>query len=202
MKAAVNDPHFADIHFQLGDNVTIHAHRVLLSARSDYFHTIFEAAFKERGQSFIPLQDIKEDVFTPLLTYLYTNEIDITGENIVDLLLCSDRFLVHDMKSVSIFRISIKYNRLIVYYTLQRVEKELEDAMDLENVVDLLMISDQTSTPRLRKACVSMLVDNMDFVKSRGLLADLRKVSATLVRELDYLMTKKYMTKPGELLAH
>jgi len=100
MREAINDNRFSDIVFELDEKASIHAHKIMLCARSEYFSTIFEAAFAERRQSTIALKEIKLSSFVDLLNYLYTNEIEANSDNFVDLILASDRFLAHDMKLV------------------------------------------------------------------------------------------------------
>ena len=81
------------------------------------------------------MHEIDGDSFSRLLEYIYTNEIDINEDNFLQLLLCADRFLASDMKL--------------------RIEQLLEEAMQNENVVDLLLLSERAATPRLRKACIN-----------------------------------------------
>jgi hypothetical protein len=71
--------------------------------------------------------------------------------------------------------------------------------MDASNVVDLLLLSERTSTTRLRKACINFITNSLSDVRGQGSLKDLR-VFPNLLREIDFLASKRGLASPGELL--
>lgn len=135
MRSSLEDDRFADLVWQLDDGSQVTSHKLLLTARCEYFGAILGSAFKEAGSSNISMHEISKDTFSLLLSYIYSNEVNVSEENFLELLLCADRFLATDMKL--------------------RVEQILEEAMQPENVCDLLLLSERASSPRLRKACVN-----------------------------------------------
>jgi len=72
--------------------------------------------------------------------------------------------------------------------------------MELENVVDLLLLSERASTSRLKKACIDLVVSKIDQTSTKAVVKDLRSVSTNLVREIDYVCTKRHILKPGEVM--
>src|SRR5690606_16973170 len=50
MLAMVAEPEYADLACKLDDGATVPAHRVVLSARCEYFRTIFECGFQEANK--------------------------------------------------------------------------------------------------------------------------------------------------------
>ena len=100
MKTAVNAKEFADIEFLLGDGQSIYAHKMILTARSDYFRTIFKGGFVESEQAKVDLREIDSSIFLTLLGFIYTNEITVKSDDIVNVLLAAGRFLLDDLKQV------------------------------------------------------------------------------------------------------
>jgi len=162
----------SDVTFTLSDNTTINAHKIILTARSDYFRTTFEGSFKESGLTQVNVREIDRNIFLELLRFMYTNDISEQDDLIVDILEASGRFLLDDLK--------------------QKIEKQLESQIDTENVLDLLTISEATHTPKLRKACTLFLVDNLKNVKNIQLLNDHKFNSVSVIKRIEFLYKKKY----------
>jgi hypothetical protein len=135
MQMSLEDDRFADIFWQMDDGTEVPAHKILLTSRCEYFNAIFGSAFKENNSDRISMHEVGKDSFTHLLQYIYTNDVNVSEENFLELLLCADRFLAADMKL--------------------RIEQTLEEAMSSENVCDLLLLSERASAPRLRKAAMN-----------------------------------------------
>ena len=49
MRTAFEDTRYADIRFRLDDGSEVRSHKLLLTARCEYFNTIFASSFKENG---------------------------------------------------------------------------------------------------------------------------------------------------------
>jgi len=179
MQEAIASPHFADVEFKLTDGTTVPAHKIILAARCDYFKTIFDSSFKESSQQMIKMLEIPQNTFAELLRYIYTNLTCIDPDQVVDVLLAADRFLIEDLKV--------------------RIEKDLEKERAIETIADLLLISDQASSPRLKKSCIEFIVQDFDsFRKSEG-FKRLQQDAPVLLRHIDFMSTKRNKTKPGAL---
>lgn len=115
-----------------GISTHIYAHKAILFTRSDYFRVILNpnSAFSERGKSsfkFPEITQVTNDFFDhqllfscvqfsnvhffffqetllELIRFLYTNTVpQLDEDNVVDLLMGADRFLIDDLKSVHFF---------------------------------------------------------------------------------------------------
>ncbi|XP_014663237.1 PREDICTED: kelch-like protein 5 [Priapulus caudatus] len=64
----------------------IHAHRIVLSAASDYFAAMFTSDVREAQQEEVPLKDVDSDSVLALVEYCYTGQIDLREDNVENLL--------------------------------------------------------------------------------------------------------------------
>ena len=177
---AVDEEKFADFTL-FANGERIHSHRLILHARCDYFATLFTSAFTDSTSSQLDLPNLGKEQLVALLIYLYTNSTEhVDSDNIVDLLHSSDRFLVEDLK--------------------QAIEFRLEQAIDDESVVDALLISESTATPRLRNACLSKILGNLEQFKASSGIKKLRETLPTMLREIDYIATKRGLISAGSLI--
>lgn len=68
------------------DHHKYNAHKVVLSACSDYFKAMFNTNMLEGNNNIVTLYDISAMAFHSILDYLYTSEIELTDENVQDVL--------------------------------------------------------------------------------------------------------------------
>jgi hypothetical protein len=172
MLSYLNNKEHADIIFTLSDESQVHAHKIVLTSRSDYFRTIFESNFRESDQTHISMKDIDRSTFLELLRFMYTNDVSDIGDQVVDILIASGRFLLDDLK--------------------KKIERQLEDQLDMENTVQLLILSESAHTPKLRKASINNLVDHLLDLKDSPTLKDLGKNSPNTIKHIEFLYRKKY----------
>ncbi len=87
----------SDITFQVGE-FSIKAHRVVLSARSHYFRTLFRGGFAESYMSTVPVEDVEADVFECMLRFLYTAaRVLVTENNVVKLIRLANRYAIPEL---------------------------------------------------------------------------------------------------------
>jgi sugar lactone lactonase YvrE len=73
----------------------VHAHRGLLSARCEYFRSMFGAGFKEGDSSAdIPIKGTSSAAFKALLKYLYTDNMEVDDAVLFDLASLCDQYRV------------------------------------------------------------------------------------------------------------
>jgi len=72
-RSLLNSKRYSDIIFLIGDK-RIHAHRCILSIRSEYFYKLLEGAMKEKVMPEIKLEEQYES-FMLMIEYLYTDTI-------------------------------------------------------------------------------------------------------------------------------
>ena len=74
------------------------AHRNVLAASSAYFLGLFTSDMKERRQCEVRLEGFKSSVMEALLNFIYTGEVEITQENVKELVFSGDYLLIDDLK--------------------------------------------------------------------------------------------------------
>ena len=86
---------FIDVRLKVGEDEFV-AHRIVLAANSDYFHTMFAHGMKESNQEVIELEDenISSGAFKIVLDSMYNGEINVNDENVCEVLLAADHLQV------------------------------------------------------------------------------------------------------------
>ncbi|CAH1390251.1 unnamed protein product [Nezara viridula] len=69
---------YSDVSFKV-DNETIHAHKVVLAACSDYFRALLYGGMKESQQSEIEIIGTNVNAFKSLLKYIYTGKLSLSS---------------------------------------------------------------------------------------------------------------------------
>ena len=77
---------FCDITFVINKKRKLKAHRAVLTAFSSYFEALLGSNWDDGKQDEVELQGIDEAVFTALVEFAYSGRIQITPENVQDLL--------------------------------------------------------------------------------------------------------------------
>ncbi|XP_046564407.1 BTB/POZ domain-containing protein 2-like [Haliotis rubra] len=84
---------YCDVHFRVGKReTTVRAHRYVLISRSCVFEAMLCGPLAERDA--IRISDVDADTFSELLTYLYTNDVHLTPENVTGLLYLAKKYAV------------------------------------------------------------------------------------------------------------
>ena len=68
--------------FRLLDGSVLQAHRVVLSACSDYFRAMFTDPMRERTQEEIQLSGVQAQGLELVLDYIYTSKLSLTLANV------------------------------------------------------------------------------------------------------------------------
>ncbi|XP_002734502.1 actin-binding protein IPP-like [Saccoglossus kowalevskii] len=80
---------FCDVQFIVGKDV-YHCHRVVMSACSPYFNVMFSGGLSETSKSEVDIHEIHSSIFKVLLDFIYTGEVEVTSENVQELLSAAD----------------------------------------------------------------------------------------------------------------
>lgn len=73
------------------------AHRLVLSAASEYFSAMFTGNLRESGESEVTLTDVNGDVLQGLVNYCYTGTIEIREDNVETLLATACLMQLHEV---------------------------------------------------------------------------------------------------------
>jgi DNA-binding beta-propeller fold protein YncE len=84
---------FHDVWFVVEEE-RIPSHRCLLSARCEYFRSMFGAGFKEGNSDEIYIKDTSSAAFKALLKYLYTDNMEVDDAAVFDLANLCDQYRV------------------------------------------------------------------------------------------------------------
>ena len=82
-----------DITIKAG-NVTICAHRLVLSYFSRFFKAMFQTNMKERYQDVVVIKEFDGHLLKELIDFMYTDQISLNNENVMELLATAD-YLQH-----------------------------------------------------------------------------------------------------------
>ncbi|ELU08836.1 hypothetical protein CAPTEDRAFT_81395, partial [Capitella teleta] len=87
-----------DVTLKLPDDSTIPCHKLILIAASQYFEHMFQSGFKESVEQEVELKFSDADTIRMLVEYIYSNEIEITEDNVETLVDASELLLLEDLK--------------------------------------------------------------------------------------------------------
>lgn len=108
------------------------AHKMILASRSSIFAALFDTVNEERlrNPSHIDVKDIKPEVMTEVLRYIYTNEVHNISMYAKDLLYAADEFDLGNLREMC--------------------EMELCENITPENAYDVLTLATKIKAERLR----------------------------------------------------
>jgi len=113
---------FADVTFLVGKEL-FPAHKVILSARSNYFHALFSNRMQSLSSGPIEL-DIDPIIFSVILKWIYTDEIDLTS-----LVIENER-----LENSFAWQLWMSSNYLCLHSLLSVVEQHLITSLSCDNV--------------------------------------------------------------------
>ncbi|KAK1945100.1 Cinnamoyl-CoA reductase 1 [Phytophthora citrophthora] len=133
----------SDLQFLVKGHIApINAHKVVLFFRNSYFKNMFGSATSQTAV--IEVDNCSYEVFSILLRFLYTGKVDITADVAEELLRASSFYCVYELQ--------------------KRTEAFLSGQICVENVVDLLTLSEECNADDLKKNCVPFLMRHIHEV--------------------------------------
>ncbi|KAM0929655.1 hypothetical protein ACQ4PT_001669 [Festuca glaucescens] len=161
----------ADVQLRVGRE-TFSAHRSVLAARSPVFKTQFFGPMKESAiTNVIPIHDIEADVFSALLTFMYTDalpDMDQQEEHAMSqhMLVAADRYGLDRLKLIC--------------------ADKLTSGIDTSSVATILVLADRHHCSDLKAACFVFLGEatNLDeAIESEGFEL-LTKTSPGVIKDI------------------
>ena len=110
-----------------GEHV-FHAHKYVLSKKSDVFEAMFRCDMLESKSNFVKIEDVPIRAMASLLRYIYTDLVlYVADSKYLDLMKAADKYQILDLKAVCEYKI-------------------LEDELTVENAFEVLAAADQSNT--------------------------------------------------------
>ncbi|XP_042903333.1 speckle-type POZ protein B-like isoform X3 [Parasteatoda tepidariorum] len=135
----LNDKH-SDVKLKTRDKI-IAAHKCLLSARSPVFSKMFDQDMLETQTGIVDIPDVESDTLQSFLEFLYTDTITHTDyEKLLKLMFVADRYQVDYLKT--------------------RCSIILMSKVSLENVCEVVSVSDMVNQPSLKLCAVNFIKEN------------------------------------------
>ncbi|XP_048266273.1 RCC1 and BTB domain-containing protein 1 isoform X3 [Bombus terrestris] len=122
----------------------IHVHKAVLKIRCHYFRTMFQEHWVENSQSIIEHEQFSYDVYKTFLKYLYTNEVELSQENALELLDLANAYSENQLKR----------------HCIQMINKKIT----VKNVAYLYSISIQYNAKELEEYCFKFALNHMTAV--------------------------------------
>lgn len=145
LKELLNENKFVDCTLKVGDR-SFPCHRLIMAACSPYFRDIF---FTEDGKEVentkeVVLEDVNPSILDMIIQYLYSAEIDLTDDNVQDIIAVANRFQIP-----SVFTVCVNY---------------LQKKLTMGNCLAIFRLGLMISCPRLAVAARNYVADRFEFL--------------------------------------
>jgi speckle-type POZ protein len=134
---------YSDVVLSVGQS-RIHAHKLVLSAHSNYFATMFNSDFRESKQEVVTIQD-DESHFKQMIKIFYTNDTsELNFDMAMHLIVLANKYLVDDL--------------------ILTCQKIILENMTVDNCLDVLLVADSIASKQFRNRCASYISTNIKSV--------------------------------------
>ncbi|KAF9373568.1 hypothetical protein CPC16_001795 [Podila verticillata] len=142
----VNSPVGSDVRLIVGEEkVVMHAHSLILQARSTYFTRALSSDWKEASQGVIHKPNIRPAVFERVLQYIYGGRLMLDDAIVMDLIKAADELCMEDL--------------------LHGCERHALTTICRDNVLDLVHLASQHNLSQLKAECLDFIASNIDHLK-------------------------------------
>ncbi|XP_058479462.1 kelch-like protein 41b [Solea solea] len=143
LKELLKENKFVDCNLKVGDR-SFPCHRLIMAACSPYFRDVF---FTEDGKEVentheVVLEDVNPSILDMIIQYLYSAEIDLTDDNVQDIIAVANRFQIP-----SVFTVCVNY---------------LQKKISLSNCMAIFRMGLVLSCPRLAVAARNYIADRFE----------------------------------------
>ncbi|XP_059184010.1 kelch-like protein 41b [Centropristis striata] len=145
LKELLNENRFVDCTLKVGDR-SFPCHRLIMAACSPYFREIF---FTEEGKEAentkeVVLEEVNPAILDMIIQYLYSAEIDLTDDNVQDIIAVANRFQIP-----SVFTVCVNY---------------LQKKLSVGNAMAIFRMGLVLSCPRLAVAARNFIADRFELL--------------------------------------
>jgi len=157
-----NDKEFSDVMVKCG-GTKFECHKVVMAASSPVFKAMLTSNMKEKIKNEIEIDDIKPEVMTELLEFIYTGRSSNLDNFSVDLLIAADKYGIDLLKKLC--------------------EGILINSLGIENCVSLLILGDTFSTT-IKESALKFVIKNKESIKFEENLVDHPSLMADILRDV------------------
>lgn len=145
LKELLNENKFVDCTLKVGDR-SFPCHRLIMAACSPYFREIFFTADGKEVENTkeVVLEDVNPSILDMIVQYLYSAEIDLTDDNVQDIIAVANRFQIP-----SVFTVCVNY---------------LQKKLSLSNCLAIFRMGLVLSCPRLAVAGRNYIADRFELL--------------------------------------
>ena len=129
---------YCDLTFVIGCK-EFSCHRIILASSSSYFQVLLTHKFKENNLNSIEIHNIEPEIFSILLHYIYSGQIEIDNNNVQDILIASDMLQLEEVVQFCCHFLSISLNENNVI-NVWKIADELE-CRSLKNDAEHYMLT-------------------------------------------------------------
>jgi hypothetical protein len=162
MSLMVNNESFSDICFEI-EGVAVYAHKIMLT-RCSYFKAMLSSNMRETTQRVVRLEQVRHPIFLALLTYLYTDSVDVPLEIAMELFQAADQFGVERLKKMC--------------------EAKMLASITVENAASIFHASDLHTARSLREKCLGFILVNFEAVSKSKSFEEMARGNVELVFEI------------------
>ncbi|XP_069577170.1 LOW QUALITY PROTEIN: kelch-like protein 41b [Brachyistius frenatus] len=145
LKELLNENKFVDCTLKVGDR-SFPCHRLIMAACSPYFREIFftEDGKEAQNTKEVVLEDVNPSILDMIVRYLYSAEIDLTDDNVQDIVAVANRFQIP-----SVFTVCVNY---------------LQKKLSLGNCMAIFRMGLVLNCPRLAVAARNFVADRFELL--------------------------------------
>ena len=162
---------FSDVKITCGDEV-FHCHRSILSVRSPVFEAMFQSDMIENTSRNVEIKDIKLEVLKEMLHFIYkgaTSTENLTDGLVKELLGAADQYQLNLLKN--------------------KCEETLCSMVDVNNSVELLVLSDLYQASMLRGKSLNLVVRNFAAIVNTDVYKEFNACHPSLNLEIIKALT-------------
>ena len=160
-----NNPFMSDIKFTCeSSKKQFYAHKYVLGTSSAVFHAMFYGELAET-KAIVHLSDTDEESFEQFLHFLYTDECNLTADNVMSVMYISKKYIVPSLteKCVTI----------------------LEDSLDPKNVLRILEQARHFDEAELEGKCLKLVESKIDEVVNSEAFTDISQNTLACILKQD-----------------
>ena len=119
---------------------TIHVHRLIMAAGSQYFRSLFNSGMKECSSNVVDLDCCSAEVMEKIVAYLYVGEINLGDGDVIEILNASEYLLMSALKELC--------------------EQNIVKNIKSHDLFPVMQLAEYYSLPKLHKAAKRILLAN------------------------------------------